>query len=402
MTFDASRVLMLAPQAPFPPEQGAALRNYNILRYLAQRHRVTLIAFGDPAEIRSPLQELCEQVVMVPAPVRPTAQRLAEQLLPTPDLAIRLRSAAFGAALARVCRRRRFAVVQCEGLELYRYASTVPAPLILDAHNAEWRLQQVAYLAALRDCRLAPAIYSLLQWRKLARYEGLALRQAGATFAVSALDQRDLQHIAPDADVTVLANGVDAELYQPLIGVVEDADSILFAGKMDFRPNVEGALWLARRIMPRVWSRRPAARLVLFGRNPTPAVRRLAADPRITVTGHVPGIDAEKMALARASVIAVPLLSGGGTRLKVLHSLAMARPLVSTPLGAAGYALRSGQHLLLADGTGQFAAALLQLLEQRDLAYQLGVAGRATVQQNYTWERLLPLLDSTYARVCRG
>ncbi|HEV7216094.1 MAG TPA: glycosyltransferase family 4 protein, partial [Chloroflexota bacterium] len=300
------------------------------------------------------------------------------------------------------CRRRRFAVVQCEGLELYRYARTAPAPLILDAHNAEWRLQRAAYQAALREHRVKPAVYSLLQWRKLVRYEGTAVRRARVTFAVSAADQGDLQQLAPGAAVAVLANGVDAELYQPLPALAQDTDSILFAGKMDFRPNVEGALWLAHRVMPRVWSRRPAARLVLFGRDPAPAVRRLAADPRITVTGHVPGTDAEKVALANAGVVAVPLLSGGGTRLKVLNALAMARPVVSTPLGATGYAVTSGQHLLLAEGAGPFADALLRLLEQPDLGVRLGMAGRRAVCSRYTWERVLPVLDHAYAELGRG
>lgn len=392
---------MLAPQAPFPPEQGAALRNYNILKHLAARHRVTLVAYGEPTRIAEPLRECCDEVILVPAPARTAGQRLAEQLLPAPDLAVRLRSPAFGAALAAACRRCRFAVVQCEGLELFGYASTVSAPLILDAHNAEWRLQHVSYHTALRDGRPASALYSLLQWRKLRRYEGLALRRACVTFAVSETDRRDLHRVAPDAKTSVLANGVDTELYQPLPAVAEDGDSILFAGKMDFRPNVEGALWLAKRVMPRVWSRRPAARLVLFGRDPARVVQELAADPRISVTGHVPGTDAEKLALARAGVVAVPLLSGAGTRLKVLNALAMARPLVSTPLGATGYALQSGQHLLLAEGAARFADALLLLLDQRDIAHRLGLAGRGAVQQ-YTWERLLPALDRAYAEVCRG
>lgn len=402
MTFDAFRVLMLAPQAPFPPEQGAALRNYNILKHVARRHRVTLFAFGDPAAIHVPLQACCEEVVLVPMRTRSVVQRLAEQFTPHPDLAVRLRSPAFGAALATLCRRRQFDVVQCEGLELYSYARLVAAPLILDAHNAEWRLQQLAYRAALRDRRAASAMYSLLQWQKLRRYEGTAVRRARTTIAVSETDRGDLQRAAPGTAVTVLANGVDTELYQPLPAVAEDAGSILFAGKMDFRPNVEGAIWLADRVMPIVWSRRPAARLVLFGRDPSPAVRRLAADHRITVTGHVLGTEAEKMALARAGVVAVPLLSGGGTRLKVLNALAMARPVVSTPLGAAGYALHSGQHLLLATGAVPFADALLKLLEQRDLATRLGKAGRCAVQRHYTWERLLPVLDHVYAEVCNG
>jgi polysaccharide biosynthesis protein PslH len=402
MTPDTLRVLLLAPQLPFPPEQGAALRNYNLLKYIGSRHRVTLVAFGRSRPVPPELSDCCEQVVTVAPPTRTGLQRLAGQIHPRPDLAIRLRSSAFAAAVAALCRRRTFDIVQCEALELYLYARAVPAPLVFDAHNAEWRLQQRAYQAALLDRRWAAAAYSLLQWRKLVGFEAAALCRAVRTLAVSASDRDDLHAIAPDVALTILPNGVDDDVYAPLPEACEDIDSILFAGKMDFRPNVEGAIWLASRVMPLVWACRPAARLTLFGRDPAPAVRRLAADPRIVVTGHVPGTQAEKLALARAAVVAVPLLSGGGTRLKVPTALAMARPLVSTPLGAAGYDLRSGKDLLLAGTAAEFAAALLRLLQDRTLAGQLGAQGRRAVQQRFTWQRLLPTLDRVYAEALDG
>lgn len=402
MTPDAVRVLLLAPQLPYPPEQGAAMRNYHILLHLAQRYRVTLVCFGDAADVPPELAERCERVVVVRSPDRGRPQRLADQLRPQPDLAVRLRSAAFAAAVSALTRRCRFDVVQCEALELFPYATQVPAPLVFDAHNAEWRLQQRAYQAALLGNRLTGALYSRLQWQKLRRYEAAALRRAAQTLAVSAADRDDLQRLVPAAPIAVLPNGVDAERYAPESGVPEEGDTILFAGKMDFRPNVEGALWLATQVMPLVWQQRPAARLILFGRDPAPAVRRLAGEPRISVTGHMPGLQAERQALARAAVVAVPLFSGGGTRLKVLNALAMARPLVSTPLGAAGYDVQAGRELLLARTPQQFADAVLCLLEDRTLARSLGREGMATVRCCYTWDCLLPALDRLYREVLHG
>ena len=399
---DIFRVLLLAPQLPFPPEQGAALRNYNILDHIARRHRVTLVAFGPEGAIAAPLEERCEEVIVVPPPVRGAGHRLAGQFLPTPDLALRLRSAPFAAAVAALGRRRRFDFVQCEALELFRYTGSVSAPLIYDAHNAEWRLQQRTYQAALLGGRTLAAAYSLMQWRKLVLYEAAALRRAKRTVAVSATDRQDLQCITPGAIVDVLPNGVDDTIYQPMVSIPEEPNTILFAGKMDFRPNVEGAMWLADQVMPLVWQQRPQARLTLFGRDPVAAVQRLAADRRVTVTGHMPGTEAEKLALAQAAVVTAPLFSGGGTRLKILIALAMARPLVSTPLGAAGYDLRSGKELMLAGTAPDFAAAILRLIGDRALAARLGAAGRVAVQHRYTWARLLPVLDRAYAEVRRG
>jgi glycosyltransferase involved in cell wall biosynthesis len=287
-------------------------------------------------------------------------------------------------------------------LELFPYVEALPAPVIYDAHNAEWRLQQRAYAAARDQRRLAPALYSLLQWQKLVRYEGQAIRRAAATVAVSETDRADLQQIAPATRLRVIPNGVDPSVYAPLVGMPEEEATILFAGKMDFRPNVEGALWLATRVLPLVWQQRPETRLVLFGMAPTPTVQALGRDPRIVVTGYLPGADAERAALARAAVVAVPLLSGGGTRLKVLHALAMARPVVSTPLGAAGYDLADERDLLLASSPAAFASAIVRQFTDRPLAHALGAAGRRRVVEQYAWERLLPELDLVLAEVDRG
>ena len=402
MTGKPLRILLLTPQSPFPPEQGAALRNYNLLRYLAHRHAVTLVTFQDATCVPETLKMLCQSVLTVPMPRRRLAGRAAALLHPLPDLAMRLRSAAFAATVARLGQRRHFDLVQCEALELYRYASLIGAPIVLDEHNAEWRLQQRAIASAWSSRRVLPALYSFVQTAKLRRYEAAAVRASAGVIAVSDTDKDDLRIIAPGADVTVIPNGVDADLYAPPEHVSADAETILFAGKMDFRPNAEGALWLAKEVMPRVWQERPNARLVIFGKDPTPPVRRLAHDQRITVTGYVPGIEAEREALLRATVVAIPVRAGGGTRLKVLHALAMGRAVVSTPLGAAGYAFEHRRHLLLAKTDEDFAAALLDLLGNYRLRRRLGSVGRRLVVERYTWQALLPALDAVYERVLHG
>ncbi len=396
---DSLRILFLTPRLPYPPEQGAALRNFNLLRYLGRRHAVTLIGFdSNSADVAGPLRDLCREVLAIPSPRRSPALRLAQTFDPRPDLALRLRSARFAAAVAGL-RRYRFDLVQCEALELFPYTRSLSLPLVLDAHNAEWRLQERAYQAARGRRDLAGTLYSAVQYRKLRRYEGAAVRSARWTIAVSAADRDDLLGVAGQARLSVIPNGVDAAAYAPLEHIAEEPDTILFAGKMDFRPNVEGALWLASDIMPRVWAQRPRARLIVFGMQPAPAVQQLAGDQRVTVTGYVPGVDGERRALARATVIAVPLLSGGGTRLKVLNALAAGRAVVSTPLGAAGFALDDGRDLLLASDAAAFARAIVGLLDDQALRHRLGCAGRQTVLDRYTWEKLLPELDSIYEEV---
>ncbi len=396
-------LLMLAPQLPYPPEQGAALRNYNILRYLSRRHAVTLIAFDQRGQgVPEALRLLCKAVVAVPVPRRTSFTRAMHTLLPQPDLAVRLHSGEFADKVRAAAAVEPFDIVQCEALELFPYASLGYGPIVLDEHNAEWRLQQTALRAALHDHRLVAAGYSLLQVQKLRRYERTALRRAAQVVSVSDADRSDLVRLAPKANVTVIPNGVDTALYAPLLNEPEEPATVFFAGKMDFRPNIEGALWLVREVMPMLWQTHPEVKVVLFGMQPTEAVQRLGQDARVTVTGAVPGVDAEKRAMARATVVCVPLLSGGGTRLKFLHGLSMAKAVVSTALGAGGFALEPGRHALIASTPGEFAARIADCLSSPLLRRRLGNAGRRLAEERYAWSHLLPAFDDVYRGIVRG
>src|SRR5579859_7688589 len=274
-------VCFCTPQLPFPPEQGAAIRNYNLLRFLTRDHQVTLASITPlgtaiPEELRS----LCDRVIVGPAEPRPVPLRLAQQLRVQPDLALRVRSPRLSRMLARLAEQAPWDVVQVEGLEMLPNVSNLPARrLVLDEHNAEFMLQRSAARsdAALR--RWTPALYSLVQTIKLAAFEGRACRRADAVTAVSDQDATALRRIAPTATIDVVPNGVDTARYCP--NETESANAsappvLLFTGKMDFRPNVEGIIWFARQVLPRIWTTAPDTRLTIFGMNPTHEVRILA------------------------------------------------------------------------------------------------------------------------------
>ena len=136
---------------------------------------------------------------------------------------------------------------------------------------------------------------------------------------------------------------------------------VLFQGRLDYPPNIDGAEWLAHTIAPRIRAAVPATEVRLAG-PPATDVTRLHRPGVVTVVGQVPSMDDE---LARASVAVVPIRYGSGTRLKILESFAHRVPVVSTTLGAEGLDVRDGVHLLLADDPDAFAAATVRLLRRR-------------------------------------
>jgi glycosyltransferase involved in cell wall biosynthesis len=403
------RILLLTPQLPYPPYQGTAMRNYGLLKGLARRHQVHLLSFLAPTDRvpdAEPLRELLEGFDTVAQPSRSSLQRLQSLLTsPLPDMAHRLASSDLRAVLARLLDAHRFEVVQFEGIEMIPYLDMLlqrrPVRahplLVFDDHNAEYVLQQRVFEADVRLPRRWPwAAYSFVQWQRLKRYEAGACRQVDVVLAVSEPDRRALARNAPEVEIDVVPNGVDLEAYasfQAPDGFLP-RHSLVFTGKMDFRPNVDAVLWFADRVFPLIHAAVPDVHFYVVGQRPHARLDRLRGRPGITVTGWVPET---RPYIVSADVYVIPLRSGGGTRLKVLEAMAMRRPIVSTTMGCDGFPVTSGHEVLMADEPQAFAERVLSLLAEPEQGILLAQSAyRFAVE--YDWSRILPRLESAYAR----
>lgn len=391
------KLLLLTPQLPYPPRQGTALRNWGLVRHLGRAHTVTVLSFAEPGQaVAEPLRAACARVVTVPLPRRTRADRLRGLLAPEPDLAQRLASAPMAQALSDLLAAERFDLVQVEGLELARYLPLAAGtPVLYDAHNAEYVLQRRAFATDLRQPRRWPrALYSALQWPRLKRFEARTVRAAWAVTCCSTEDAAALHALAPErARPVVVANGLDVAEYAAA-EVAPAAPTVVFTGKMDYRPNVDAVTWFAEAIWPRVRARLPVAEWLIVGQQPAPAVRALHGRAGITVTGAVDDI---RPYVARAAAYIAPLRMGGGTRLKLLEAMALARPIIATPIGAEGFAVRHDQELLLADAPAAFAEAVVRVLNDPALARRLGQAGLAFATAHYDWRVIIPALEHVLA-----
>lgn len=413
-------ILFLTPQLPYPPRQGAALRNWGLLSELAKQHQVHLLTF---AESGAQLPPGLASLTTVSEPQRPLRRRLLELLTTRePDMARRLWSDEFAKQLAALLAKHSFDVVQVEGIELMPYAlpylqhppSLNPSQLwegsvplwLYDAHNAETELQRSAMLADLRQPkRWHAAAYSAIQVWKLRRYEARLLPKFDLVVAVSDTDRRLLKEMAA-IEPFLLPNGINSSHFSPNIAQAapqmqeREGAALVFTGKMDFRPNVDGVLWFVDEILPLIKIQRdgPPPTFWVVGQKPHAALEPLRAHPQVVLTGWVDQIEPY---LAGADIVVVPLRMGSGTRLKVLQALSMARPLVGTTLGCSGLALRDASHLRLADDSATFARAISELL-QDTTRFEMAERGRRHVQEHFDWKVLVPKLEQAMrARIKR-
>jgi len=251
--------------------------------------------------------------------------------------------------------------------------------LVLDEHNIEFDLQrQMAKTGS-----LLRRIHNAVNWPKLRREEIDDWRRFNGVTFTSIRDEEQARALVPSMRSVVVPNAVDLLSFRPCPGdPPSDGCTVMFFGINDYYPNTDGILFFVREVWPRLAASHPRVRLKIVGPRPTPEILA-QRHARVDVTGAV---DDVRTHLAEAAAVIVPLRLGGGTRFKILEALAMAKPIVSTTIGAEGIDVVHERHLLLADEPAQFAAAVGRVLDDRSLAARLGEEGRALVNASYSWD----------------
>src|SRR5712664_1189716 len=372
-----------------------------LMAALARRHDVTGVALLAPdldasAALRA-MRAYCEEVVLVPARAwQGPRKRLLQlrSLLSTRSFERGFHDLpALRRALDSLLSRRAFDVVNVAFpfLALRRLAKAPPGRppprLLLDEHNIEFDLarQQTG-----NELGAARRIYNSINWRKIRREELEVWRRFDGVTFCSTQDEARARALVPEVRSAVIPNAVDPEYFRPRPDdPPADGRTVIFFGAINYFPNVDGLLYLLREVWPRVAQSHPRARLQIVGQHPTKEILAFQG-PSVEVLGRV---DDVRPHLARAAVSVVPLRIGGGTRFKVLETMAMARPVVSTSLGAEGIDAEPGRHLLLADDAASFAAAVGRLLDDAQLGARLGGEGRALVERRYSWQAAAHGLD---------
>jgi glycosyltransferase involved in cell wall biosynthesis len=389
------RILLLCPEPPAPPTWGFALRVYHLGRELARHHDVTLLTYdhGDPSRDWRGLENLFRvERVEAPGTLRNKRRGQLRHLLSRHSFHLgSLLSPAMQHALDELTSRERFDIIQVESSQMSGFDFPAGPALVLDEHNVEHELlRRVAAVETSPPRRL----YQGVEYRKVRREEVAAWRRADGCSVTSAQDEQSVREAAPTTPTRVVPNGVDLDHFAPGSGPVE-ADAIVFVGSINYRPNTDAVLHFAEWILPLIRRARPRATFQVVGQGAPESVRRLDG-PEVHIVGGVADV---RPHLAGATVVAVPLRMGGGTRLKVLEGLAMGKALVSTSLGCEGIDVEHGRHLLIADDPEAFAAAVVRVMGDPDLRRELGLAGRELVERRYGWAAAGALLEAFHSQL---
>ncbi len=388
---------------PYPPRGGAFQRSFHLLRNVARHYQVHLVAFNMHDAGAQQLEEYGRELGKFCARVEfwepSVAWRSVEwwarlgfsPFLRAPYSCHSLGSPALQTRWKQLLEQVQPALVHFDSIDLGLYfLEPPPCPMVLNHHNCE---SVMMFRRAQQEQNPLARLYLRGQAGKLQSLEQVLCLRFHVNVAVSEQDRRHLLALAPGAHIHVVENGTDTDYLAPVPGA-EESDSLVFAGSLDWYPNVSGLEFFISQVWPLLKQQRPDLRLYLAGREPAYSlVRRAERDPAITV---VPNPEDIRPWVARGAVFICPLLDGGGTRLKILDALAMGKAVVSTTLGCEGLQVTSGENILVADSPQHFSSEVLRLLDNPKLRSRLGHAGRGLVERQYNWSVLGAQLRQAY------
>jgi polysaccharide biosynthesis protein PslH len=392
-----------------PLDKGGKLRTWHLMRHLALRHEITYLSFADPAQPAADIagmREVASRLVTIPRkdPAKGTARfylDAASYLVDGAPYAVaKYRSESLRDALSKLLATGGFdAVISDFLVPVVNLPDHLPCRSILFTHNVEaeiWRRHA--------ENATNPAARFLLtqQWRRMLRFEQEALARFDLVLAVSDADRETFERLYPTAlkqSAFVVQTGVDTTYFAPAAPATAARPAhLVFTGSMDWLPNEDGMLYFVREILPLIRQAEPQTTLSIIGRAPTPAVKRLAEDAAIEVTGRV---DDVRPHIAAGSVYVVPLRIGGGTRLKIFEAMSMAKAVVSTTVGAEGLPVTTGDNVLIADEPAAFARAVVTLIRDPDERRRLELEARRLVVARYDWSAVAGDFEQALGRLCR-
>ncbi len=384
------QLLYVTHRVPHPPNRGDRIRTYHFLRHLSQHSDIWLACLADEPvseESRRELNRLCREVAIVPVEPRRrwlrggvsllSGRTISEGMFQSPRLTQQLTEwggeVSFNATLAS-------SSALASYLRLPALKSAAAFVDLIDVDSQKW----LDYAAASHGPKA---------W--LYQHEGRRLRAVETELAtwtqgltvVSQAEADIYRGFCPNGPIQAIANGVDVDYFQPQ--PMSSERGCVFVGALDYKPNIDGAVWFCRNVWPRLREQRPNEILRLVGREPSREVRELGQIPGVEVIGSVPDV---RPYLAEAAVVVVPLQIARGVQNKVLEALAMGKAVVSSPAPIVGLQVEAGIHLVSATTPNEWVSRLVELLEDRSLRNDIGMAGQAYVTAYHRWAQCLESL----------
>jgi len=392
------RILQITNRIPYPLNDGGNIASYHVTYYLNKAgHNVTLASLNTKKHHQDPsvLKDIAN-VVSVDIDTTVTPWGLIGGLFSkVPYNVKRFRSKEFENALQQILTENTFDVIQLEGSYMAIYVPIVrkfsKAKIVLRSHNIEHEIWK----------RMSMNIQNpLKKWYfnsladKIKLFENATLHTVDAIIAITDRDAEYYQNQGYKGELVTINAGANLSTFKPDFSKSQK-NTLCFLAGMDWMPNQQGLDWFLEEIWPLIKSKFPQIILHIAGKA-MPEKYYALEDSSIQVHGLVP--DAVEY-LQNYEIFIVPLLSGGGMRLKVVEGMAVGKCILSTSVGAEGVEYTNRKNIVIADTPQEWIYAIESLIKDVDLTQTIGKEAAILAMEKYNWENLVNAFISLYHRL---
>src|SRR3990167_10551122 len=395
------KILMLFPYLPTITISGGQTRWYNIIKYLAKKHDITLFSLiKDESEKQfiPELKKYCKKVEVFYRPKKPWTIRniFLSVFGPFPLLVIRNSSLEERRAIRKEILREKYDLIHAETFYVMPHLGKTSVPTIL-VEQTIWHDVYKHHVVNEIPFFLRP--FFMQDVLKVKFWEKYYWSKADRLFAVSEEDKGAMLKLVPKKEVGIIPNGVDCQSFAEKRREKRLPPRILYGvTNFEWLQNEEAAKILIEEVWPRIKKSYQNAKVWIVGRKMPSWLRNLSKNEDVEVTENIP--DARD-AYRRASVMVAPIKGAGGTRLKILEAMAAGLPVVSTSVGVAGLKLTDGVNVLIGDTPEMLAQMAVKLLKNPKLAKEVGQKGKEHVSEYFDWESIVRLHNPVYKELAK-
>ncbi len=396
------KILMLTPYLPYPPASGGQIRTLYLLKYLSKTHDITLVSLyksENEKKYARYLDPYCKRVYLCKRATRPWQPgnifKAITSLLPF--LVVRNFSKEAQQTVNNLLKDEHFDVIHAETFYIMPHIPDTDTPILLVEQTIEFKVYQ-HYISSLPFFIRYPLWIDIL---KLKYWEQFFWKKADMVATVSESDKDQINTLLPEISPVIIPNGAGDEMF---VDSLHEPDikqpELLFVGNYFWLQNVEAAEYLLEKIFPEVRKKFPGMKLIIAGQNSN-KLRKISS--KNTKIINLEPNDGEKVKdlYHSATLFIAPIFGPGGTRLKILASMASGLPVISTQTGVEGLEVKDGTHVLLAHTPDEFVDQISTILNDTVLFRKIQKNSFEHVKKHYSWNAIADKLEKVYRKITK-
>lgn len=386
------KILMVSSYLPYPLHDGGRIRLYNLLKFLKDKHEITLISErtsqtqADIEEVR----KVCKKLIVVDRPKTWSVRNVSKSVLSLNPLLTTVHThKKLKQKITEELNNENFDLIHVETFYVMQNLPTVSIPVVLVEHNVEY----LVYEKYIRRKLIPLRAFLLTDVLKLKRVEKYYWKKADIVVAVSPKEQKVIGEKAE-----LVPNGVDTNRFA-LKKFVKNKEQkkVLFIGNFKWIQNRDSVVYIIKNIWPKI-SKNKKFKLWIVGKNIPEGIKKLG-DESIIFDEHA--TNQTELIFQEADLLMSPIRVGGGSNFKILESMASGTPVITTALGNEGIEAKNGEEIIICENPEDFANETLKILKDDYLYEKISRNGRKFIEENFDWKNIAEKLEMVYQKAVK-